>query len=304
MTLFQASLSIFDWKGPDFLTLYAVAFFVALVWSIRRRFQANEKFALDGASVTEVSDPYEMAFLAGGTPRCSQVAVVRLLQCGCVEWVRSKILRESRLVAVSQAKAEFNEIERTVYSSIAGNGAKGMPLASVPQLVATRVSGIESKLAKLGLRPTSSEEGSRGCFIALPMLLLVAVGLVKVAVGVSRDKPVLFLCIMIGVTLLATACVAAARKKLTPEGEKVLAHLRDGVSGCGSDQTSGTMCAVALLGISGIAYDETFAGLDAAKKKEISQMGNAASSSGSGDSGCSSGCSSGCGSGCGGCGGD
>lgn len=301
--MIDLSTPMFDWKGPGFLSLYAVAFFFALAWSVWRRFRANEKFAHPEALQVELTDPYDMAFLAGGTPRCSQVAVVRLLKSGSVEWVRTKILKESRLVASGAALPGFNEIERTLFSSILSYGRKGMPLAGMSQLVATRVSGIEARLAKLGLRPTSSEEGNRGCFIALPMLVLVAVGLVKVAVGVSQDKPVLFLCFMIGVTLFAGAGVAAVRKKLTPEGEKILSRLRDGVSGYGngSDRLSETLCAVALLGISGIAYDETLAGLDTTLKKEISQMGNT-SSSGCGGTGCSSGCSSGCGGG--GCGGD
>ncbi|MBG7608736.1 MAG: TIGR04222 domain-containing membrane protein [Verrucomicrobia bacterium] len=294
--------SIFDWKGPDFLGLYAVAFFFALAWSVWRRFRANKKFAHPDALQVELTDPYDMAFLAGGTSRCSQVAVVKLLKVGSVEWVKTKILKESRLLAKGQAYPDFHEIERTLFSSILGYGKKGMPLASVSQLVATRVSGIESKLAKLGLRPTSSEGSGRVCFIALPMLVLVLVGLVKVAVGVSRDKPVLFLCLMIGVTLLACIGVTVARKKLTSEGEEVLARLRDRASsyGNGSNHLPGTMCSVALLGISGMAYDESLAGLDTTLKKEISQMGNSSSSSGCG----SSGCSSGCGSGCGGCGGD
>ncbi len=72
------SINIFDWKGSEFLWFYGVAFLVAAAWSVSRRFRANEKFALPGAQDVCLTDPYEMAFLAGGAPvRCLIRAVPR-----------------------------------------------------------------------------------------------------------------------------------------------------------------------------------------------------------------------------------
>lgn len=304
MTFIAASL--FDWPGNKFLAFYAIAFVIALIWSISRRLKVNDKFAHPDARNSELTDPYEMAFLAGGTPRCAQLAVTRLLKTGSIQWKRTKVFSESRLVAIGCAYQDFNEIERTLFSSILSYGKKGMPLDSVSQLVATRISGIESRLAKAGLRPTSSEEGSRGFFIALPLIILMAIGVVKVLVGLSRDKPVLFLCIMLGVTFFVCAAVASARKKLTPEGENVLARLRDRPPVFNPEELNqNLMVSVALFGISGIPHGQMLADLDANIKKELSQIGNKSSSGCGGAAGCSSGCSSGCGGGgCGGCGGD
>ncbi len=219
---------VFDWKGPDFLWFYAAAFVAALVWSLLRRARATEKFSLPEAVEVELTDPYELAYLAGGAPRCTQVVVVRLIRAGAVEWKKAKLLGESKLVATGKAEPDLNDIERTVYSSVLGYGKKGMPLTSLPLLVGTRLSGIESKLAKLGLRPTQSEEGGRGCFIALPLLILALFGVVKVIIGLSRDKPVAFLFGFLIVTVLAMVFIAAARKKLTPAGERMLENMRGG----------------------------------------------------------------------------
>jgi uncharacterized membrane protein YgcG len=65
-------------------------------------------FSLPGAERTKLTDPYEIAYLAGGAPRCAQVAVVKLITCGAVDWKRTTILRESRLVAGGSAEAGFN----------------------------------------------------------------------------------------------------------------------------------------------------------------------------------------------------
>lgn len=80
---------------------------------------------------------------------------------------------------------DFDEIEHALVSSIRSYGEKGMPVASVSQLVATSLFGVETKLATLGLRPTSSEGGSRGCFIMILILILMLIGIVKLGIGIS-----------------------------------------------------------------------------------------------------------------------
>jgi uncharacterized protein (TIGR04222 family) len=110
------STSVFDWNGSGFLGFYGIAFFLALAWSIRRRFRADAKFAHPEALDVELTDPYDMAFLAGGTPRCSQVAVVRLLKSGSAEWKRTRIPKESRLVANGHAGAAAVEVAAGIKS--------------------------------------------------------------------------------------------------------------------------------------------------------------------------------------------
>jgi uncharacterized protein (TIGR04222 family) len=299
-------MSVFDLNGPTFLGLYVVLFFVALLWSVRRRQRVLDKFSLNGAEETRLTDPYEIAYLAGGAPRCVQVLVVKLIQCGAVKWERTRILRKSRLVAVGQLEAGFNEIERTLFISLLNYGKKGMALDDVYRLVSTKFTGIESRLAKLGLRPTASEASGRSRIIALPMLALMVFGIVKVVVGISRDKPVLFLIFLIVITFIAAAIVAAHNKKLTPAGEVLLGRMRAGkVRPSDMGSLNASLCGIALLDISAAATDPLLAGLDSALTGEISRIGQQSGSSGCGGSGCSggsSGCSSG-GGGCGGCGG-
>lgn len=290
------TVSVFDWKGPDFLMFYAVGFVIALAWSLVRRSQMNDKFKLEGVSEPLLDDPYEIAFLAGGVPRCSQLAVVKLIKVGAVEWEKAGLFKVSRLVAKGTARADFSDVERCLFTSVLGYGKKGMPLSEVSRLVATRLSGIEAKLAKRGLRPTASEKAGTGIVISLPLFALMAVGIVKVVVGISRDKPVVFLIIFLVVTLFVALIVAGNSKKLTAQGERLLAEMRDGYQLDGVQ--SSVFIGIALMGVAA-AGDASLLGLDRALAKEISEMGGVSIGSGNG---CSSGCSSGCGGGCGGCG--
>ncbi|MGJ8642583.1 MAG: TIGR04222 domain-containing membrane protein [Luteolibacter sp.] len=294
------AVSVFDWKGPDFLVFYAVGFLVALAWSVIRRFRGNDKFALEGALEPQLTDPYEVAFLAGGAPRCSQLAVVKLIKTGAVEWKKAKLFKTSRLIATGSAQADFTDAERALFTSVLGYGKKGMSLSEVSRLVATRLTGIEAKLAKLGLRPTAGDKAGTGFSTSLPLFALMAIGIVKVVVGLSRDKPVVFLIVFLVVTLFAALIVAANTKKLTPKGEKLLDNMRDGYQ-ADTMLSSGVM-GIALMGVAG-AGDPSLLGLDSALAKDISQIGDVSVGAGSGcSSGCSSGCG-GCGGGCGGCGG-
>lgn len=289
------AVSVFDWKGPDFLVFYAVGFLIALAWSVIRRFRGNDKFTLEGASEPLLTDPYEIAFLAGGAPRCSQLAVVKLIQTGAAEWKKASVFKASRLIATGAAQPDFTDAERHLFKSVLSYGKKGMPLSEVSRLVATRLSGIEAKLAKLGLRPTAGEKAGAGFSTSLPLYGLMAIGIVKVVVGLSRDKPVVFLIIFLGVSFFAAVIVAVNSKKLTPKGEKILEKMRDSYRA--DAMASNGLTGIALLGMAGVG-DASLLGLDSALAKEVSQI-----SSVSAGSGCSSGCSSGCG-GCGGCGGD
>lgn len=292
------AVSVFDWKGPDFLVFYAVGFLVALAWSVVRRIRGNDKFALEGASEPLLTDPYEIAFLAGGAPRCSQLAVVKLIKTGAVEWKKAGIFKASRLIATGSAQPDFTDAERHLFKSVLTYGKKGMPLSEVSRLVATRLSGIEAKLAKLGLRPTAGEKAGAGFSTSLPLYALMAIGIVKVVVGLSRDKPVVFLIIFLVVTLVAALIVAANLKKLTPKGERLLEQMRDGYQA--DAVQSAAFMGIALMGVAA-AGDASLLGLDSALAKDISQIGNVSAGSGC-SSGCSSGCG-GCGGGCGGCGG-
>ena len=303
-----AEIPILDWKGPAFLIFYGAAFVVALVWSISRRAKMMEKFIVPRGALTSLINPYEAAYLAGGAPRCIQLAVVRLLQRGALQGEVPRF-GANRVLARETNPAELNDIEQAVYDEAVRLGRKGLLMQNIGALVTSRLGRIESRLATLGLRPTNQERSGMGFMIALPLVMLLLIGATKLIVGISRDKPVMFLVIALVITFIAAIGMGSSAKRLTPAGELLLDKMRADYRSSSRDRDGADLTALslgmALLGPSVISGYGHLIALDPSLKKDITQMGVQGSAGGDGGSGCSSGCGgSGCGGGCGGCGGD
>ena len=254
------------------------------------------------ADNVELTDPYEIAYLAGGVPRVSQLAVVNLLESGAVKIQRSFFSGSSLMASEHWQVNISNEIEQEIYAKVVSKRG-GLPLKEIGQLAYSRCQGIESRLASQGLRPTFTERSGLGMKIAYPLLILLVLGAAKLCIGIAREKPVLFLLLLMVLTFILIFLVSANLGFLTPSGEKLLKKLRNDYQTTGGDGRSDLpmlAMGVALMG-PGILAD--YAGLDHAAQKELQQLGHTGASS---SSGCSNGCgggggSSGCGGG--GCGG-
>ena len=312
-----ARIPLLDWNGQEFLRFYFVAFAAALIWSLIRRAIAVRRFRVAGAEHSEITDPYELAYLAGGPPRCAQLAVLRLVEAKAVKW-EHHTFSANRLVALDAAPTGLTDIERSLLVTILGYGQKGMPVKEVAGLVARQLYNIEAKLAKMGLRPTQGERSGLGFKAALPLVAVFLLGLLKVGIGFSRGRPTGYLIISLIVTFFVLLMVCRAVKRLTPAGEGLLARLRSGYQPIREESGIGDLAmmsmGLALVGPTVLsAYGHPLAE-DQAFRQDLRGMGGGGPSSG----GCSSGCGggggdsggggdgggSGCGGGgCGGCGG-
>lgn len=304
-----ADIPILDWKGPDFLAFYLVALGGAALWSWLRARRISAGFRVSGNVLPDLTDPYEIAYLAGGARRVVQLAVVRLVNEGAVAWKKTKT--SSGLVGNSQTLLpNICDLERTVWKSINSFGVAGMPLQSVPNAIGGHLSKIESRLAFLGLRPTASEHSEVGLRAALPLVLLLLIGITKLVIGLHRDKPVFFLILLLFGTALVFVIIAGRTPLLTPAGKSLLEklhvdhdELERRANGGDSMSRSETALAISLLGPSCLIALGTQIGLDDSLNKQLRGMGSndgGGCSSGDGGSGCGGG---GCGGGCGGCGG-
>ncbi len=312
-----AGIPILDLPGRDFLFFYLLSLIAAVVWTLICRRQALRKFSVPGAELSELADPYDLAYLAGGPPRCTQVAVLRLVETGCVRW-QSSTLFQSRLFASGPLPVERNDIEVALYSAIVAAGKKGLPVKDAGRAVSPRLPRIAARLAKLGLRPTDPERGGAGLLASLPLFALFLIGLIKVFIGIDREKPVILLGFLLLATLVTAFVLAKGVARLTSAGEFLLGRLRSPFNGmaAGGNAPQPAMPAPDLLLLStGLAlmgpailpaYGHPL-GMDKAFQQDLNAMGSPPSSGG-----CSSGCGGdggggdggGCGGGCGGCGGD
>jgi len=309
-TIMLAIPSPLDWRGRDFLLFYVIALIAAGIWCNRRANRALDRF--DRRMKEPLVDPFEIAFLAAGAGRVIQLAITRLIHSGLLEWISNGT--KAALVATTKpAPGDLHPAEQVLFKKAKAMGAKGILVREVGKTVEPTMRSIEVSLATRGLRPTTEERRGASLGAVLPLLALFAFGVAKVVIGVSREKPVLFLIILLFVTIFVTMIFGAAVKRLTASGEAVLADLRtrnevERAEVATPDEGGLPLVSnsVALYGPSVLAAIPLFSPIHG----HLERMQAKATAKSS--SGCSSGCSSGgsdgdggggCGSGCGSCGG-
>ncbi len=305
MTQLSASIPVLDWHGPAFLIFYAVAFVTAVLISLARSASIRKRFEVS-APINELSDPYDAAYLAGGPPRVIQLAVARLLKLGLVELKSS--WTGGRLIATGAPAPSggLRSIEVSILTRALGE-KKGLVLTEIGQALSAKFSAIEARLASAGLRPTSKEIQGQGSKVVLPMFLVMALGAVKLVIGLSRDKPVGFLVISLFVSLIILLIIGSRHSRLTglltPAGHRTLEHLRTRQTLDSDPGLEAWSMGVALMGpmaMTGLLQHQDIIAQLKGLQQNSSGGGGCGTSSGCGGSGCGSGCGGG---GCGGCGG-
>ncbi|MBL0916340.1 MAG: TIGR04222 domain-containing membrane protein, partial [Sphingopyxis sp.] len=157
--------------------------------------------------------------------------------------------------------------------------------------------GVERRLAAGGLLLDADERRRTAMIAVAPFALLLLIGGIKLLVGLSRDKPVSVLVILLVITLMFAIGRWRSTDNQTRAGRMALAEARKKHDRLRRAPTTGeTGMAVALFGTTVLA-GSAYAAFHQWRAPSNSSGGD--SSSSSSDSGCSGGGSSGCG-GCGG----
>jgi len=292
----------FDLPGPQFLGLYAALFVAGLAvavflrWALR---QPSDEPDPDSFNLA----PLDTAYLAGGASLAVNAAVSRLAHQGALTASASqrKLFRKEG-GALQRGATAF---EKAIFDAV--DPISGTAIADLRKEVTDELTPLRQRLQEAGL-VVSDDQAAMARW--LPLLLLLAVplfGLIKIVVGLSRDRPVSFLVIMcILSVVIAGVCVGRAVFR-SRKGDRALAVLREqnaaleysssrrGRELAGDD----LMLAVGLFGM-GVLYGSPIADLETAlrPKPGASTCGGGCSSGGGG--GCGGGCGGG---GCGGCGG-
>lgn len=316
-----ARIPLLDWNGTEFLLFYIVALIVIGLWTVRRAHRSLHRYD-NPREHALLADPFEVAYLSAGPDRVTQLAISRLIHRKLVLWKSG--FWKSSLVANPNGPGvpvDLLEPERVLLGRIQAFGPKGMPVKAAASSVFPTLRPIEVRLALLGLRPTEEERKSATTTTNLPLLLLVLLGAAKVGIGFMRDKPVLFLILLLALTLIVMVSMPGLVPRLTPSGERMLEKMRlknetarhgarvDDLAEMGMFSHSVALfgpVAVAMLPGFGAIHQE----IERLKAQAAAVTGSGCSggvSSGCGGGGCGSsgsGGGSGCGSsGCGGCGG-
>jgi uncharacterized protein (TIGR04222 family) len=309
------SPSTFDLTGGPFLVLYALLYGLALCWAMHLRRKHEAKFT-SPAPPDSLTDPYEVAMLAGGGRRVLQVALATMVHSDTL-W-RTGL---GRYKANPQLPPEpLHPVELALWKK-ATTKTDGVTLATLAGALRSELHILENRLAMLGLKPTARDRSNAGCATSLPFLLLLGFGALKLMIGIARNKPVGFLALFLLLTFFTMLFLRRRFRPLTSSGQDLLRRQRSQLA---SQPFTGDTIGmnVALLGVAALASQPALAELqrELTAQQQAAAGNGSTSSSSSSSSGCGSGCSasacgtssssdggggsSGCGSsGCGGCGG-
>jgi uncharacterized protein (TIGR04222 family) len=282
----------FDLPGPQFLLLYLILA-VAVLTMLWQAIAAGE---IGPPPPLPLSDPYQIAWLRGGTPEAARVAVLSLTD-------RGLLTLTGTMIEADAGRPVFGlpPIERVILASCAGTAIPATAVLS-DAAVAAACEPYRTQFEATGLMPSAAMRARRRRLLAIAVAVLLGVAVVKIVVAIERGRHNIAFLVML--TLLAGgAALFAVGRRHTALGRRMLRDLRTLFAALRQRaatirpgaMTSDAMLLAAVFGL-GALPASGFAALRAVYRK-------AANSSGSGcGTSCGSGCGGGGGGGCGGCG--
>ena len=268
------------------LALFALLMVIATAASVFLRVRQRNREAQSGGMSLGEPDVWSLAYLAGGPQRLIDTAVAELHRLGLVQWNATKHLPE----VVGNALPD-DPLLRTVHGAI-----RQRSLSSLLAVIKSgQMEAVRKRLQQRGWWFTSQQALQICRISALPFALLSSLGIAKIAVGISRDKPVAFLVVLTLISVIIALVTYFKRPGITPKGRQALAaEKKKHQLSARAHRDEQVALAVALAGTA------VLAGTAMAGYHDLRRPGSSDSSSG----GCSSDSGGGgSGGGCGGCGG-
>lgn len=286
-----------DWTGPNFLVFFVVTFLLAMLltwvlgWLLRTPADEPPDSALD-------LSPYEAAYLAGGNEMLTSATIARMIQDGIVTADSTKW----RFKTQGSLPPDAPEIDRTIYAVIDSESKDGCKPSNIFPHVISAAAPIRRNLEELGLLLTSDQLLRIRLISILPMVALLLLGVMKIVVGITRDRPVQLLVALLFFATVVTFFVFLRSMLRSRRGDRALALIRKRHAAL-ETQSARRISEMAghdlmfAVGLFGLTY------LSGTHMTDLRSMLSAAESSPSSSSCSTTSCGSGggCSSGCGGC---
>jgi len=289
---------ITDLTGPQFLVFYAVLITVTVAYCWFRRRGSDALASLPPPALPQRFDPYEIAYLRGGDREVARVAVVRLAQSGYLLTGGKRIVTQTDHPPLQ----DLTDLERCVFDWVAQErNVKDVFYDS--ELIAMLRSHTLRYEERLHRDRMLVENDAMAGYTAIALALIAGVGILRLFVGLVRQRPVGFL-ILMGIAGLIALFLVSRRSRLSARGEAYLKGLQQEweqrARPVQVDDDS-IVLATGLFG-AGVLAGTPYEDLSHTNKSHDSSASISCSAGGDGGGGgCSGG--GGCGGGCGGCGG-
>jgi uncharacterized protein (TIGR04222 family) len=290
-------------SGPQFLLIYGVLLAVTALFVVAA--QRRVVAAPDRMGGVPELDPYEIAYLNGGAALAATTAAANLLRGGFLDKPQGEP-QQVHLIPIRQPPPSAHPVERTVFEEIAAH--PDQPFARLQTALddAPALAAIHTRLRQRGLATTRAQAFQHLARVLsfIPLLLL---GGARVAAGVARGRPVGFLLLLMGATVVLAAERGLRVPRVTEQGKRALELLRSetpapepatvGVGGLAPAQLG---LAVALFG-AGVLWTTNADLAMALMVPRETGSANPSTAGGCGGGGGGGGCGGGgCGGGCGG----
>ncbi len=293
-------MSPFDLRGPEFLLFYLVLGVIVLVALrvSRRLAEPTEAIKVD------LSDPYLIACLRGGTNEVLRVSTISLIHRGLLQ-VSGSLVSIASPQAIDGIR---NPVERELLLYF-NQPREASSVFSDPRFPSI-MERYNQYLENYGLLPNRWVRANRERLLGVGLLVLWGVALIKIVVALSRGHTNLGFLLVLSI-LFGVLAFKLVQPRLTLRGKAMLADMRLLFGGLKSrPATRFTPADVALLAavfgaaaipVSVFPYAQTLYPKAIATERQLGWAGSSCGSSSSCSSG--GGCGGGgCGGGCGGCG--
>jgi uncharacterized protein (TIGR04222 family) len=243
-----------NFTGSEFLTFYIFLVVMGIALAAWLRFS----LCLVSGNINQQPDlnTYEIAFLAGGNHRLIMAAITSLVKQGYVE-----VLKEGKLVVTGKIDAIADPVEKAVAQDILGTDGA---IKQVFQNSTGMKDSIRSRLEQLGLFLSDAQAFKAQIYPSLIVVILLGIGLCKMAVGISRDKPVglLLICIF-GLLVLGAGFFVKPQRQRSRYGEIIFNDLTNRLQHLKTANSSDSelVLAVALFGATVLMADMALADL-------------------------------------------
>jgi uncharacterized protein (TIGR04222 family) len=209
----------FDFRGPQFLAFFGLLTVgVGLLAEGLRR-----SLARGGPEAPAALPAYELAMLAGGNPRTVTTALAALLNRE--EVAISAVTDGPQLVRTNkEPAAEAHPLERAVWEQLRSEGS--LTVSNLTGAMTEALVPLRRSLEQRGLLLTPAQAAKVQRWPMLVALTVPAVGLVKIFVGLQRDRPVGFLALATVVTLVLGLIRFSRRATLSRAGGRCIRRAR------------------------------------------------------------------------------
>lgn len=215
-----------EFRGPDFLAFFALAFGVAAITALLIRLAAKESAGAEqgpGLRTVAPPDAYEAAYLAGGPERVVAAGVASLYQRGLLEASTSGFRRSPDGAVPPGVK--LHPVEQELWDVAREDGGR-LSVATLRRRTRDIVERCGEPLKRAGWVIGDDRANTARALSMLVMFAVPAFGVIKIFVGLSRGRPVLLLVIGCVVSAIAAWVIGRRRPLRTRRGDDALQNLR------------------------------------------------------------------------------